>query len=110
MSMWLYLGLEDGVDGVHELGADLGGEVHGQRGVLDRGDGLRRVGELPGGELLRRGGGVVLGLLERVDCAGQRVAEAAAPAGRCDRRGLVLAEAADRADAPLARTNRSDGS
>ena len=65
----LHLGLEDGVDGVGELGADLRGEVHRQRRVLDRGDRLRRVGQLAGGELLRRRGGVGLARLERVDRA-----------------------------------------
>src|ERR1700760_2756665 len=107
MFMWLDLGLEDGVDGVYELGADLRREVHGHRGVLDRGDRLGGVGELAGGELLGGGGGVGLRLLERVDRAGQGATEAAVAGARgsVHRRGGILPNRADRADAPLARAD-----
>src|SRR4051812_20413226 len=56
----LDLRVEDVLEGLDALGADLRGELHREAGALDRHDRGRRVGRLAGRELLRRGGGVLL--------------------------------------------------
>src|SRR5919199_4840204 len=77
----LDLRVEDVLEGLDALGADLGGELHRQAGALDRHDGRRRVGRLAGGELLRRRGGVLLQRVELADLLGEHAAEAGARGG-----------------------------
>src|ERR671923_1040446 len=60
----LDLRVEDVLEGLDALRADLGGELHREAGALDRHDGLRRVGRAAGREVLRRGPGVLLELVE----------------------------------------------
>src|SRR3954465_15691935 len=77
----LDLGVEDVVDGLDGLGADLRGQLHGQPGLLDGHDDRGRVGRGPAGQRLAPGGGVVLQLAQLADLARQERAEAGA-AGR----------------------------
>src|SRR5919108_5159480 len=90
----LDLRVEDVLEGLDALGADLGSELHREAGTLDRHDRRRRVGGLAGGELLRRGRGVLLQRVELADLLGEQPAE---PRAR-RRRGGAGARAVDRAD------------
>ena len=91
-----------------ELGANLGGEVHRERGVLDRGDRLGGVGELAGGELLGGSGRACTWVCSSELIAfGQRAAEAAARGPAPAAPGL--GDARRRADEPTEPTLHSLG-
>ena len=98
----LHLGVEDVVDGLDELGADLGGELHRQPRALDREHGLRRIRRRARGELLGGLGRVALLGGELADDLGEA---AGARRGRRARRRRVLKGA----DAPLG-ADRGDSS
>src|SRR5919108_4019095 len=74
----LDLRVEDVLEGLDALRADLGGELHRQARALDRHDGGRGVRRLAGRELLRGGRGVLLHRVELADLLGERAAEARA--------------------------------
>src|SRR4051812_40437963 len=77
----LDLRVEDVLEGLDALGANLAGELHREARALDRHDGRRGVRRLAGRELLRGGRGVLLHRVELADLLGQRAAEAGARGG-----------------------------
>ena len=90
MEGYLDLGVEDVLEGLGGLVADLGGELHRELRALDGHDDGRGVGGLARGEVL--GGGGRLGL------RGRQIAEDL-PEGRAA--VLSLSRRLDRADLPL---------
>src|SRR3954454_19765481 len=77
----LDLRVEDVLEGLDALGANLAGELHREARALDRHDGRRGVRRLAGRELLRGGRGVLLHRVELADLLGERAAEAGARGG-----------------------------
>src|SRR5919202_528756 len=96
----LDLRVEDVLEGLDALRADLRGELHRELRALDRHDGLRRIRRLAGRELLRGRGGVLLERVELPVRVGQHPAEARA-AGRGGAPGAGAVDRADGADLPV---------
>src|SRR5919202_6776144 len=96
----LDLRVEDVLEGLDALRADLRGELHRELRALDRHDGLGRIGRLAGRELLRRGRGVLLQRVELADLLGEHPAEAGA-GGRGGGAGARAVDRPDRADLPV---------
>jgi hypothetical protein len=73
--------VEDVLDGLDGLRADLAGELHPEARLLDGHDDLGRVCRGARGERARALGRVALELLERADLVGEHAAEAGAARG-----------------------------
>src|SRR3954468_21641012 len=104
----LDLRVEDVLEGLDALGANLAGELHREARALDRHDGRRGVRRLAGRELLRGGGGVLLHRVELADLLGERAAEAGARGGG-GRAGAGAVDGADRAALPVGAVHGEGG-
>src|SRR3954452_12958917 len=90
----LDLRVEDVLEGLDALGANLAGELHREARALDRHDGRRGIRRPAGGQVLRRRRCVLLHRVELADLLGERAAEGGVPGGR----GGAGAGGVDRAD------------